>query len=331
MKQLSAICVFIFLFFQSTSAQNGSALHFDGTNDEVNCGNGTEVQVSGTTITLEAVVKIHAFETNVWEGNIINKEQGGPGTDYGYMLRVGANGTVNFNLGSGSWNEVNTPANTLSLDTWYHLAATFDGTDMKIFVDGVEIVSQSVNGLFIGNSSSNLVIGNWANGTGRNINATIDEIRIWDIARTETELLNSSASSLELPQTGLRVYYKFNQGMANEDNAAENTLTDELGAVTGDLLNFALSGTESNWVGDSALSLTEATLNSILMYPNPVNETLFLQGLTENDTYEIISIDGKLILEGTIKFDSGITVKHLNKGIYLLKIGDAFVQRFIKS
>src|SRR5690606_10022635 len=50
-----------------------NSLHFDGANDRVDCGDAAPLQITGS-LTLEAMVKFNQFKTNIYEGNIINKE-----------------------------------------------------------------------------------------------------------------------------------------------------------------------------------------------------------------------------------------------------------------
>lgn len=84
------------------------------------------------------------------KGNIINKEDNLE--EYGYTLRVGGNGAVNFAVGvqapsyeSGDcyptcWGEVTTPYNTLQTGQTYHLVATYNGQMLIIYVDGFKSV-----------------------------------------------------------------------------------------------------------------------------------------------------------------------------------------------
>jgi hypothetical protein len=81
----------------------GNTLAFDGSDDWVDCGNDSSVQITGNAITLEAWIKADTWRSSVWEGCIINKEGSMP--DNGYMLRCGDNGSANFNLGNDGWNE----------------------------------------------------------------------------------------------------------------------------------------------------------------------------------------------------------------------------------
>lgn len=86
------------------------------------------------------------FKTEVWQGCVVTKDPGGWGEDSGYMIRCDSNGIVNFNLGNGSWHEINTSENTVQANTWHNVATTYDGNLMKIYVDGVEsAVSDPLN------------------------------------------------------------------------------------------------------------------------------------------------------------------------------------------
>ena len=168
------------LFFININAQDASALDFDGIDDQIDCGNDASLQIIGDNITLEAIIKFKSFKINPFEGGIIVKESSDTG-DNGYLLRVGGNGIINFNLGSGAWNELNTSQNTVSLDTWHHISATYDGTTQKIYLDGVLVISHLTD-IDIANASTNLILGDWPSG-GRNIDAVMDEVRIWNVAR----------------------------------------------------------------------------------------------------------------------------------------------------
>ncbi len=230
-------------------AQNG--LHFDGIDDRVDCGNSLTAQITGGQITLEAMIYAHSWKSNVWQGCVINKEQNGFGSDFGYMLRVGDGGKINFNLGNGSWNELTTDT-LLSLNTWYHIAATYDSSEMKIYIDGAPVDSINVS-ISIGNSINNLIIGDYT-GFNRNFDGIIDEVRIWDKARTRAEINNQMGEEMCGSIPGLAAYYKFNQGVASGNNLTETILVDKSGnSNNGNLTGFALSGPVSNWVNGAQI------------------------------------------------------------------------------
>ncbi|PTM01860.1 MAG: hypothetical protein DA405_13345, partial [Bacteroidetes bacterium] len=172
-----AMSCFLSLSAQAQIVQN--ALSFDGTNDYVDCGNNASVQITGNQITLEAWIYPTSWKSLVWQGNIIAKEQNGFGNDNGYMLRAGNNGSLNLTLGSGSWSELISATNTLTLNTWQHVAGTYDGSYLRLYVNGNVVDSMAAN-ITISNSSSTLFIGD--NGSGaRYFPGTVDEVRIWNI------------------------------------------------------------------------------------------------------------------------------------------------------
>ncbi|HEY0977057.1 MAG TPA: LamG-like jellyroll fold domain-containing protein, partial [Flavobacteriales bacterium] len=252
-----------------------NALNFDGTNDRVSCGNAPSLNITGNAITLEAWIYPTSWRTNVYEGNIINKEGA---SMQGYMLRCGANGTLNFNLGNGTaWNELNSASGVLTLNTWQHVAGTYDGSTMRLYVNGVEVGNLPVT-TTIAASPNPLVIGDWAvPGSGRFFPGSIDEVRIWNKAIPGATILANMNTAYCGNESGLRAYYRFNQGVAGGSNATETVLEDLTAyGNDGTLTGFALTGASSNWVqglttiapcvpvvcpGPLALVATNVTLN----------------------------------------------------------------------
>lgn len=242
-RLLTLCALFILTLFAFRSlGQNG--LSFDGSNDHVICGNSTSVQITGNKITLEAWIYPTSWKTNVWEGNIVNKEAPGAG----YMLRAGASGKLNFNLGSGPWNELTSSAAVLTLNTWQHVAGTYDGSYMRIYVNG-NLTDSIAKSIIISNATSNLCIGEGLFYSGRHFPGKIDEVRVWNVARTKSEIQSQMNAEFCTVPSGVKAYYTFNQGIAGGTNTSTTSLTDLSGnGNTGTLTNFALSGATSNWV-----------------------------------------------------------------------------------
>jgi hypothetical protein len=233
-------------------AQN-NALDFDGSNDWVNCGADTSLAIGGTAITLEAWVNASAWKTNVFEGGIIVKEENT--SNLGYMLRAGAGGKLNFAIGNSGWKELTTATSVMSLNTWYHVAATYDGKYQRLYLNG-NLIDSLQTTISIGQSkTTNVAIGNHSSTSySRYWQGKIDEVRIWNITRTGAEIKANMNREFCDPQKGLVVYYKFNQGNAGKSNTAVKTATDYSGhSLKGTLNNFALSGTNSNWVAGQTL------------------------------------------------------------------------------
>ncbi|MDO7136699.1 LamG-like jellyroll fold domain-containing protein [Algibacter lectus] len=243
-------------------------LNFGGLNDYVDCGNDPSLQITGNTITLEAYVKFNTFGSEHWLGNIINKAAP---TSSGYMLRAGGNGAVNFVVANSGWHELTTPDNTITLDTWFHIAGVYNGTTSKIYIDGIEIASTNIAMGNIGNSNFNVNIGRDPQDTNRGLDASLDEVRIWNIARTAEQINGSKNCELQGTETGLVAYYNFNQGADSSTNTSETTAIDVTGTNNGTLTNFDLTGTTSNWLASSPVTTgsiipSEATVTTPVTY-----------------------------------------------------------------
>jgi hypothetical protein len=76
---------------------------------------------------------------------------------------------------------------------------------------------------------------------------------------------------------------------------------------------------------------TKSFLNGLKIYPNPTNSIINIEGLTknENNTIQIFDVQGKLVITKTITEKGTIDLSELNKGVYVIKIGE-IAQRIVK-
>ena len=83
---------------------------------------------------------------------------------------------------------------------------------------------------------------------------------------------------------------------------------------------------------NSSLGVDDQNLKNISIYPNPVDDKLFIQGLLDVSEVSIYDVLGKLVLSNTKS--SEIEVSNLKKGIYTIKIVNEqkeTIQKFIKN
>ncbi len=210
----------------------GQSLDFDGIDDYVSL----PLIVSGS-YTKEAWIKPDA------QGGFPNLISGTGTAFYLNNMQLAAG-----HSGSG-FTEVLDPI-ALNAGQWYHIAVTYDAGSgiMNLYKDNA-LVSSSVA---VPYTETILELGrfNFSNYYAGNM----DEVRIWNYARTQAEIAATMNCQINDDLPGLLAYYDFNQGAANGNNFTELTLLDRHDtcvAQNGTLFNFANSGNNSNWVSDT--------------------------------------------------------------------------------
>lgn len=238
-----------------TNGQSASGLIFDGVDDYIDCGNAiTASLATANKFTIETWVK----PNNVTGGKMIfgNHSTEIPGASQA-SLRI-VNNRYEIMLGHGT-HSLMTPVGSALANTWQHVAATWDGTNLKIFIDGVLSNSMTISSYVLNNITEKMYFGK--NVYNEWFKGMIDETRIWNIALTDAEIQNSYNCEIT-NQPGLIAYYRFNQGVDGADNTAITTLTDFTGnANNGTLYNFDLNGSSSNWASFDGSPLAPISTN----------------------------------------------------------------------
>jgi len=174
----------------------GNALSFNGVYDRVEVAHSSSLNITGTGITLEAWINATEFPTTGRDVTI-NK------TD-AYALQVADNGKVRVYLGPLS--SIQTDDVVLSINTWQHIAGTYDGANVRIYVDGDLKKTLTKTG-DQATSTNPLVIGKRDPGTTNTDGAfkgLIDEVRIWGSALTVSKLddMTPPAITINTPANG---------------------------------------------------------------------------------------------------------------------------------
>lgn len=290
----------------------GSTLNFDGGYIQL------PINMPAT-YTKEAWIKVRDFSV---VNNIISGGSDGQHAIYipGGILSAGHN---------SGWSAVE-DNEQLSLDTWYHVAITYNSATetMILYKNGIVIDQNTGVPAFTGSATR---IGAFDAG-GNLFRGAIEEARIWNKVLTQAEIQNNMNCELAGAQSGLVAYYKFNQGFEGADNSAVNTLSDSSGnGNNGTLIGFDLSAGSPNWIGGSIIQTgnTCTTLgvgnhdldfsSSLKVYPNPSRSAFFIDS-DSNGTIVIFDLLGKTIK--TQKINSGtnsLDLANVPNGTYLLK------------
>ena len=154
--------------------------------------------------------------------------------------------------GSSHANVFGTPS--LPLNVWSHLAATYDGTTLRLYVNGTQVSSQSLTGA-LATSSYPLEIGGDSL-FGQFFRGVIDEVRVYNVALTPTQIQTDMATpvSQSIPQITLDpASINFGgQPTGTTSDAQQVTLTNS-GSAPLIITNVSLNGPNAN---DFALSTT---------------------------------------------------------------------------
>ena len=163
-------------------------------------------------------------------------------------------------------------------------------------------------------------------------NQTADKIIRFKVGQTQS---NSSVSFFEMPLpikvtgTAGEVAYLVLNNNSNNQNFAE-ALTFNVASVQFNYENQMITKNSTVTKDTGILAVDDVSNKEIKIYPNPVKDQLSIAGITNDEPYEIYSIDGKLVKSGTLASQNSIGVNTLLKGIYLLKIADKNL-KFIKQ
>lgn len=288
-----------------------NALDLDGTDDYVDI-NAIKDDMGGlTTFTMEFWVK--GDKTQVDNESVIigytEHVSGSIGTEEQFLLRVDkTDGTFgNTNLNGNSFD-----GTTDVLDNnWHHVAVSVASGTATVYVDGVlETPEVGSSNPFTASLDFATTNSNWAMGmeldynpttvTSQHFNGQLDEVRIWNTARTGAEIAADLNAEINATTTGLLAYYQFNHGTANSTNTGINTLTDVSGnSNDGSLTNFGLTGTSSNWVNGSSFTVPPAATPAV-----GVGTVEVCHGDNINAPVTIADGDGVATLSFKIAFDN---------------------------
>lgn len=120
-------------------------------------------------------------------------------------------------------NDLVVDAPTVNDGNWHHIAASFDGTTRNIYMDGIMLGSDNPSGHNISAGTTCFLGGG---GYQDPFKGSLDEVRVFTMALTQAEINSSKNCEIPANTPGLSAYYKFNQGLANQNNNIITHFTD---------------------------------------------------------------------------------------------------------
>jgi PKD repeat protein len=253
----------------------GGALSFDGSNALVNVADASSLDLT-TAMTLEAWVKPTDVSSD-WR-DVIYK-----GNDSYYLEASSPQGQTPGTGGTFSSSPLY-GTGALAANTWSHLAATYDGSTLRLYVNGVQVASRAQTGL-IHTSNNPLQIGGDSI-FGQFFAGLIDEVRVYNRALSASEIqadMNTPVGNpVEPPSSGQSdpvAAYSFDEGVGTTAaDASGNGNTGMLDGATwtaagkyGGALSFDGSSALVNVADASSLDLTTAMTLEAWVKPTDVS------------------------------------------------------------
>ncbi|MBL7829196.1 MAG: T9SS type A sorting domain-containing protein [Saprospiraceae bacterium] len=180
----------------------------------------------------------------------------------------------------------------------------------------------------------------------------VDELRIWDHAKSQTAIQNGMNCALRGTESGLVAYYPFDQGSPVQNNAGVTTswsvpTSSPYSYPYFQLQNFSMTGNNSNWICSSVTlngfcspavgeevddrsgeqeQVVEDVQQEFKVYPNPGSGWFNLKLNASNEStlqWKVLNLTGVVMMEGILpegETDIQVQTEALAKGMYLIQL-----------
>ncbi|MEW6467999.1 MAG: FG-GAP-like repeat-containing protein [Bacteroidota bacterium] len=280
-----------------------TAMAFDGTNDYVSVPYNSLLQPPSY-VTVEAWAYKSNWASSVGWQTIAGNQEGTGGYQlflfnnyaYGYAYRNGSSGAV--------YNDISylTPG-------WHHFALVFDGRYTYLYVDGArkdEYDSGANYSMQYAYANSFIIgadAGTGTTPTGNYFNGYLDEVRVWNTARTYSEIRSNMYTSLYGNETGLIAEWKMDEGYASTSTVANNSINYTL--LNGTMNNMTTTAA-SSFTGTSGWILSGSGVNEPVDFTMYGANSVFMNGAqVGNQYYAVYNSTG-----------TSVTVTGLTPGTY---------------
>jgi hypothetical protein len=240
------------VWFSSPVQFDHNALAFDGGDDYLHIPAKTDYDFS--TGTIEFIARPRSFSAGINHCILGLRSDGG-------RLSVHMTATA---LGIWNGSVYETKAYSFTPGTWYHIALVANAGVITPYVNGVAAATPYTAGM--GTATGHPLMIGKVKGTVADMEpfpGDVDEVRIWNTARTSTQINTYKDVTLLGNEAGLVGLFSFDQGNPTNNNAALTNVIDKTSANNhGILVNSALTGGSSNFIISSILTLLPVHLSS---------------------------------------------------------------------
>ena len=223
-------------------------LAFDGIDDRVEVVNNSAlVPTTSQAVTFETWVFPRSAQQSIIASQYFNFDA----SRSNFFIRRETNGTL---LITGDGTNIIESHTSIPLNTWSHIAVVFEHSigenKTKIYINGKLDVAGDLN-YNSSNGAEPFYLGHISAGDGgptfiQHLYGNLDEVRIWDGARSAEDIENIMNIELIGSEAGLSAYYPFDEGLPGADNRTIANLIDKTGnGNDGTIMNFTKGGLSS--------------------------------------------------------------------------------------
>jgi len=262
---------------QTDNGYMGKAFEFGGGGDYINISDSGDFDID-TGLTMSAWIR-----PNEYNGVFLDHA-------HDYRLYILNTGLIRFR----TYNETNNYDNcdmteTLDIDTWYHVAATYNGSVKKVYINGVENVSCGFSGN-LRKSDAAFFIGHRSAAPGAAFNGTIDDVILFNRSLSAAEIAalyaNQSSQYVSHNFTGLAngsyPFTAYAQDAAGNMDSAERTVIITGETCTGNgftCCDECFPGTSQSAYNDTCIGAQVCCGSCAIDMPPP---NFFFHGLIDN-------------------------------------------------
>ncbi|HPG40294.1 MAG TPA: FlgD immunoglobulin-like domain containing protein [bacterium] len=233
MKKLLLICIIIITVFTSSNylfAQAGTAINFQNATfnshgDFIYCGSPAFELTNKITVT--AWIK-WTTDPKLWSVANHDEREGQYSTYLAYathntldittehglfwLRNTKTSNKVQFMVENSSGTKATATSSTsLSSGTWYFLAGTYDGTNVRLYLNGTLEDNAGLTGNIRANTDCRLNMGRIPWGYGFYV-GYMDEVRVWNVALSQTDIQNQMNSKATINDANCKSYWDFDDG-----------------------------------------------------------------------------------------------------------------------
>jgi gliding motility-associated-like protein len=253
----------------TTNQPFANALALNGTG-KIQFGNQATAAVSSN-FTIEAWVNLPSSSSSI---QTILSNSPAPNTMPGFKFGINDWNTSNGNIVLEGYNGASGGAvvstTPIAKNIWQHVAVVINGSSVTFYINGVNAGTASRS--FVSTSSYPLTIGSFSD-SQYPFNGTMDEVRLWNVSKSQQDIQASMYGPLVGNETGLVAYFNFNQGTPGGTNTGiANLLDNGPNAFTGSLSEITRTGTAENFVQNSnvmAITGSVACVGSAVQLNHP--------------------------------------------------------------